>query len=72
MKSGKFTKITDDMIGVDDKICSCSSVVGDIILFHETVKKKKNSLKKIAKSLRRDGRLLLTEGTKQGKGKKKA
>ncbi len=72
MKSGKFTKITDDMIGVDDKICSCSSVVGDIILFHETVKKKKNSLKKIAKSLRRDGRLLLTEGTKQEKGKKKA
>ncbi len=71
MKSGKFTKITDDMIGVDDKLCSCSSVVGDIILFHETGKKKKTSLKKITESLRKDKRLHLTGRKKKGEDKGK-
>ena len=52
MKLGKFKKITDDMIGMDDKICSCSSIVGDIIVSKEN-KKKKTSLRKIMDSLRK-------------------
>jgi 16S rRNA G1207 methylase RsmC len=47
MKSRKIKKISDDMIGIDERICSCSSIVGDIIV-HAENKKGKNSLKKIA------------------------
>lgn len=52
MKSRKIKKITDDMIGIDDRICSCSSIVGDIIV-HAENKKGKTSLKKITKLLRK-------------------
>lgn len=31
MKPSKKEPITDEMIGLDDKICRCSSVVADII-----------------------------------------
>jgi len=51
MKSSKLKKITDEMIGMDDKICSCSSIVADIIVSEEN-KKKKLFLRKIMKSLK--------------------
>ncbi len=54
MKSKKTKKITDDMIGTDDKICSCASIVGDIIISNQENKDKKPSLKKIMASLRKD------------------
>jgi hypothetical protein len=54
MKSTKSKKITDEMIGMDDKICSCSSIVGDIIISQGENKKSKASLKKIICSLRKD------------------
>lgn len=53
MESSKGKKITDEMIGMGDKICSCSSIVGDIILSQKETKEKKNSLKKIMESLRK-------------------
>lgn len=61
MKSSKLKKITDEIIGIDDKICSCSSIVGDIIISEEN-KKGKTSLGKIMDSLRKK---------KQEKGKNK-
>ncbi len=54
MKSSKLKKITNEMIGRDDKICSCSSIVGDIIISNQENKDKKPSLKKIMASLRKD------------------
>lgn len=53
MKSSKTKKITDEMIGMDDRICSCSSIVGDIILDRNKKSKNKASLKKIMDSLRK-------------------
>ncbi len=32
MKSRRFDEITDEMIGMDDRICSCASRVADIII----------------------------------------
>jgi len=51
MKFSKLKKITDEMIGTDDKICSCSSIVGDIIVSEEN-KKEKPFLRKIMESLK--------------------
>lgn len=45
-------KITDEMIGMDDRICSCSSIVGDIILDRNKKSKNKASLKKIMDSMK--------------------
>jgi hypothetical protein len=63
MKPGKFKKIIDEMIGMDDKICSCSSIVGDIIISQGENKDKKASLRKIMDSLRKNR----AEGQKEGK-----
>jgi len=57
MKSSKTKKIndkkiTDEMIGMDDRICSCSSIVGDIILDRNKKSKNKASLKKIIDSMK--------------------
>ena len=32
LKSRRFKEITDEMIGMDDRICSCASRVADIII----------------------------------------
>ena len=53
MKSKKFKKITDDMIGMDDKICSCAAKVVESILSHDENKENKTSLRKIMDSLKK-------------------
>jgi hypothetical protein len=53
MKSTKVKKITDNMIGMDNKTCSCSSIVGDIIISRGENKQSKASLRKIVYSLRK-------------------
>lgn len=63
MKSGKFMKITDDMIGMDDKICSCAAKVVDTIISHG--KKKKTSLRKITESLRKGQKIPFDRKTKK-------
>ena len=57
VKSSKTKKIndkniTDEMIGMDDRICRCSSIVGDIILDRNKKSKNKASLKKIMDSMK--------------------
>lgn len=54
MKTRKIKKISDEMIGMDDRICSCSSVVGDIILDRSKKRKNKASLKKILYSMKKE------------------
>jgi len=51
VKSAKVKKITDNMIGMDHKTCSCSSIVGDIIISQGENKKSKASFRKIVYSL---------------------
>jgi hypothetical protein len=46
MKSGKFKKITDDMIGMDDKLCSCASEEVDILISRAENEKGKISQRK--------------------------
>lgn len=53
MKASKTKKITDEMIGMDERICSCSSIVGDIILDRSKKSKNKASLKKIMYSMKK-------------------
>lgn len=36
MKSAEQDQITDEMIGTDDKICRCSSVIADMISSSES------------------------------------
>lgn len=56
MKSRKFKKITDDMIGMDEKICSCASKVVDMIISRGKNKKRKTPLRKIVDSLKKGKR----------------
>lgn len=51
MKRKKLHEITDDMIGRADKVCRCSSVVGDIIIAKNEGRRKKTSLKKLKSAL---------------------
>jgi hypothetical protein len=48
MKRKKFKKITDEMIGHADRVCSCSETVGEMIISAED---KKASLKETLESL---------------------
>jgi hypothetical protein len=57
-------KITDEMIGNADGVCSCSSVVGEIIEHVEIGEKRKSSLREIVKSLKKGHR----ESGKEEKG----
>ena len=57
MKSNKpkeIKEITDDMIGNADRICSCASTVGDLIISMNEGKHKKTSLRKIVDSLKKN------------------
>lgn len=56
MKSGKSKEITDDMIGMDEKICSCASKVVDMIISRGKNKKRKTPLRKIVDSVRKGER----------------
>ena len=42
------------MIGNADRICSCASTVGDLIISMNEGKRKKTSLKKIVESLEKE------------------
>ncbi len=64
MKKRKLKKITNEMIGMDDKICSCSSIVGDIIIETNERREKKPSLRKITESLRKNKKTQKHSGLK--------
>lgn len=69
MKSRKFKEITDDMIGMDDRICNCASKVVDILVALDETKKSSSSVRGIVDSIKKGKtRSDLTEQTK-GKGK---
>lgn len=53
MKSKKLKEITDNMIGTDEKICSCASKVVDTIISRGKNKKRKTPLRKIMDSLKK-------------------
>lgn len=48
----KKTAITDQMIGMDDKLCSCSSLVGEMLRDGNKEGKKRPSLKEIVDSMK--------------------
>lgn len=53
MKSPKGEKITDELIGMDEKICKCSSIVADIIIVSDKEKEEKTSLSSIVDSIKK-------------------
>lgn len=48
----KFKEITDEMIGMDDKICNCASVVVDMIIAQEN-KEEPAPLPALTKSIKK-------------------
>ncbi len=61
LKSRKFKKISDEMIGMDDRICSCASRVADMILSQEEKAEDRVTLRETADSLKKT----------RGRGKRK-
>ncbi len=51
MKRKKTREISDEMIGRAEKVCRCSSLVGDIIIARNREKGGKASLRELKESL---------------------